>query len=471
MYMKMKKIIIIFLLFISINFVFADINSDLNYLQKILEQCYVNYDEECKAGFQIDNMEKKVNKYYDYLLKKNSNISDLSDKESVFLCYAISWGLNDCFTIKNGHLKTKYKDTACPVFSLERSYYTNIYLEKKDDKFIVFESKNNSVKKGDEYKDDKNYIKECIYKNKKLYQIIISSKEDITQKKLKFNRKKISIPCSLNTYQNDKYFFKYYNTNKSFYISIKSCPYIYDVTKNYQEEFNKLCKEIEKNYFEHLIIDLRGNTGGYSCFEYILPRLMCKDYENCNFDYYYNQAMLGTIKLISPVYLQSIVRYYEENFPNNSELINSAKSDYEHNSINHKYYTGSISPALSKLPQIPSDRFNGKIFILIDKATASEAENGIALAYLFGKEKIVLVGENTRGCFEVQNNIEYTLPNSKIHIYLGNKSTKKSTLLQSNPKWKGELIGFEPDYWANDEQILETLKYLTNDYELENLRF
>jgi len=61
---KMKKQIIITIFILLINLVFADINSDLEYMQNILQECYVNYDMNYKKGYKPELAKKTIKYYY-----------------------------------------------------------------------------------------------------------------------------------------------------------------------------------------------------------------------------------------------------------------------------------------------------------------------------------------------------------------------------------------------------------------------
>lgn len=466
------KIIIILLVLLSLNSLSANVDSDISYLQNIIEQCYVNYNKECENGLNIESTIKKIKRYYkiNYLL--NWRIKDKKERSSMVLSDSIYLGMKKDFSEKNAHLTVNYKKYKNHVFEIKQNYFTDVYLEKKDEKYIVYKSNSTLLKKGDEYNDDKGYLKKCINDNKELFQIVIQSDKNIQSIKLKFNNKKIKLKCRTLNYSSEDYFLKYSKINKTFYISIKTCPYIFDESKNYINEINNLIEEMNNiQNIENLIIDLRNNQGGFNCFEYLLPQLFCRNYKTITFDSYLSLAKRGEIELISPEYLSEIKKNYKVNFPENENLILSAEREYKENKFEKKYYKGLIDYPLSELPQIPNDRISNKIYILINKKTASQAEMGIALAYLFGIDKVVLIGDSSRGCLENMNILNYTLPNSKVTIRFGNISLKKSTLLICNNKWKGELLGFEPDYWTfSEESVIETLKYLIDDSELDKLK-
>ena len=90
------------------------------------------------------------------------------------------------------------------------------------------------------------------------------------------------------------------------------------------------------------------------------------------------------------------------------------------------------------------------------------------MTYLL-KEKginVTLVGENTWGGIKYGGMLGNYLPNSGLYtntgIYFG-----EAPALQAIPNWKGEGMGFFPDYWATNDTILSTLVELTQDDQLK----
>ncbi len=198
--LKMKKQIIITIFIFLINLVFADINSDLEYMQNILQECYVNYDMNYKKGYKPELAKKTIKYYYKYAYKQNESIQDKKERESISLVDAISWGLEDTLLIPDGHLNIKYKDYVYPVFSLPRDYFTGVFIEEREGNFLVYEDINGFVKKGLEYDDDSKYLRRCIHQNKEMYQIVIQTTEDLSKIDLQFENEKISLPCICKDY-------------------------------------------------------------------------------------------------------------------------------------------------------------------------------------------------------------------------------------------------------------------------------
>lgn len=90
----------------------------------------------------------------------------------------------------------------------------------------------------------------------------------------------------------------------------------------------------------------------------------------------------------------------------------------------------------------------------------SSSELVIAYAKeLFGKSnQIILVGENTCGCFNYGNIFHYQLRNSGISLSLAQFKMENSPIVEGT--------GYFPDYWATNEDILESFVNITGDEEL-----
>ena len=121
----------------------------------------------------------------------------------------------------------------------------------------------------------------------------------------------------------------------------------------------------------------------------------------------------------------------------------------------------------STLEAFPQPDFQGDIYILINKYTASASEFGIGMAYLLQDKgiKVHLIGENTAGAFKYGGMQTNYLPNSGLLVYTG-VYFGESSGMKANSNWLGEGFGFKPDFYACRENILSILILLTKDTEL-----
>lgn len=86
--------------------------------------------------------------------------------------------------------------------------------------------------------------------------------------------------------------------------------------------------------------------------------------------------------------------------------------------------------------------FEGTLYVVINKATASSAEMGISSAY--SVKNVVCVGSGSLGCSTFGNCVMFQLPNSKILFRFGHN------LFYHDGFDEGK--GFMPDYWIDDAE-------------------
>lgn len=186
------------------------------------------------------------------------------------------------------------------------------------------------------------------------------------------------------------------------------------------------------------IIDVRGNQGGKD----IMPIEWFKNYTGEVPSFQKEQILLYSRinNYISKKELESMS--YEGQI---EELQDDYKREVKRASSNeNKWY----------LYESEEKRFQNKklIFVLIDECVASSGESFVR--YLKTLDNVILVGTNTSGA-SVSNKFNKTyLPNSKIEFEFGNN------IMIFNDTQEG--IGFAPDIWSNDSDILENVIMTAN---------
>ena len=109
--------------------------------------------------------------------------------------------------------------------------------------------------------------------------------------------------------------------------------------------------------------------------------------------------------------------------------------------------------------------YKGKLIFITDRNTASASENLIYLAKVtLGNEKVIVIGENSLGCFEYVTVFSYLLPNSRLSI---NLSSRRNSMLNLFPQWHGDCYGIYPDYWSIGNDLNETIFLVTKDNEMK----
>ena len=118
---------------------------------------------------------------------------------------------------------------------------------------------------------------------------------------------------------------------------------------------------------------------------------------------------------------------------------------------------------------LPEANYDGDIYILTDRYSASASEYTIALLHEMTKNtdiKIHHLGENSCGAAFYVDPCNMFLPNSGVWFYL--PTTKNTSEAFNHPDFHGEGYGWFPEYWTTHYNLLNTLTNLIDDPELEN---
>lgn len=461
------------------------LDEDVEYLKQILTQCYIAYDDIVeKNDFDVDATMAQIIKYYPNYVK---NYSEKGKAKTVYKNGIDEWAfgssiayflrqnmkINDShFAVIGDSINYRICDYNCAAFS-------DLYFEKVADDFIVYSSPIGDIKKGQKFTGDVENLRVSFKKGdeKELYRYIPFVKDFeklFTSVFIDGEEKQVPIH-SAKRWENQKGWIGYQETADSIYVSLGEClffPNDKEKEKEVYKKFEEICKKIveSEDNKKNVIIDLRNNHGGYVDYpKLILSALYCANANAVNshsmFESVIDLSSYGEIELFSLMILENRIQSIKENetFSLSAEL----EDNYKIMKRNPKrYYGGLEKPALSYRPKLDNTKYMGKVIILMNKGSASASELGIAYSYLSENENIILVGENTSGCIEYGDRRDYVLPNSGIMITACSISFKKCAYLAQNPNWHGETYGFYPDYWADEKNLLETLKNLTGDEEL-----
>lgn len=433
-----------------------EIHEDCTYLETILSQAYVNYDEAAEKNFNTDFLVKNIKSDY----KKQFGVKNFnSQKFGLLVALHVTDYLGSLNIIDN-HLTFANEDFDCSFFYQTYSYYSTIYFEKKDGRFVVFSSDNDEIKKGSVFTGNPDDFKITYGKNNVLYRYVVLSTESQPDIHISVNQK--NVPCNVKRADiKSGGNISFQETDSSIYIRLPDC---YLEIGNPQErqkalkEFNAVIEKIIKaDTNKNVILDVRGNSGGYAevIYRLLVPIFYRVRYESFP-DFYYavEKAQNGQYELHSTEINKAILRLEEERNAQNKITNVETERRLVQKTTDTK-----------GLPQILNEKLAKKLYILIDSGTASAAEYGIAAAYLINKEKIVLVGDKSYGAMESGNWYSYTLPNSKLKINLATINHSKENLFACNEHWHGDTKGFYPDFWCADS-VLENMQNLTGDFEL-----
>ena len=120
-------------------------------------------------------------------------------------------------------------------------------------------------------------------------------------------------------------------------------------------------------------------------------------------------------------------------------VMSSSINVYQNTGIPYRYYSSGENNS------IVDGKYDKELYILMNKNTASAGESLVSISN--NVKNVIKVGTNTMGCGEFGESLSYVLPQSHVTIHLPYKVFYMEGF--------HEGIGFYPDYWLDDENIIE----------------
>jgi hypothetical protein len=489
-----KKILFCFILFLN-SFLFSvtestnnvsetKINEDLDSLKTYLTQCWVGYDEAVQKGFNIDRCIRKIKTDYKRINFKHKH----QKKDDVYnnginntaMTSAIIRNLSKYLPEENKdeHFYITGEINNGSIYPRLYQFYTNIFLEYLDGKYIVCKSDIKEIPIGSVYTGNLENVLPWIQEGKQIYRVGIKQKYYSETTKLNFNGKDIKVEITyIYNFNQIENHIGYLDTDNSIYVSLSDCRLASedkDKHEKLENEFEEVLNKISNNnYKKYLILDLRGNGGWFpnypteilSSYFYGNDKIKARNFNNFLKVFDYGSITLDSLEIAKKQYEFALEN---KGFPD--IWVNSAFEHYQELLKTPKrVYNGLEFLPMGQLPQIKTKDYNGKVIILMDIQTGSAAEYGIALSYFEDKDSVILIGDKTSGRVDFGGVYDYVLPNSKVIISLSTIDFRKIAGLAHNSHWHGDTLGFYPDYYATDENILDTIVYVTQDKELTHV--
>ena len=484
-----------------------ELNRDLDYIKHYMSTCYAGYDDMVEKGFNLDSAIENI---YNNTKKEMHNgvvassvlitntINELIEKNPL---------IDSHFSI-NGSGRYPYK-----------LYFSDLYFEEKqtktETKYFLTKIQREEIDKEESFLKKKVPLTELplnleytgstqnLYKwfdgNKIIYRYGVFTNKEIHFAYIDLNNNKEKIPV----YYFDRLESKtknqsYKETNKTLYLSLQNFTFDNrsDVHSFYgQKEFQNLlniAKEKSKNK-ENIILDLRSNGGG----EPIRLALLFANilYDNYDFDTL-NQITLCANENSTDVFSTTIAKerlysfFYEIKDYFKTLKFRGNKENFE-----YKEYYDSIYKKQKKirnrqiLPQLffpskkmitvtpqtedkplPPTNFSGTIYILTDRYSASCSEYTIGLAYKLAEKlnfNVVHLGENSNGAVYYVNPWSFVTPYSGLWFYM--PTNKLEPRIFNHQNFKGEGLGWHPEYWVTKYNLANTLTNLIEDPELPQM--
>lgn len=440
---------------------------DLDYLGYLLKTGYAGYDDASKRGLEIDQISE---------LFKNFNKDEERIKVSAlsrFICDFLNPYIQDC------HFSIESKDFSKRLVSQYKVLYSNIYVKKTDDIFVVEKSDNQDFQVGKNLEIEKENLFLYPSEGENVYRIgvyapVYKNENSVAVTCFSSKEKKLLLCNVSNNYasSNDMSAYKEIETADSVYIYI---PTFMNLPNNdnrkslLDENFEKLYSVSERyKDKKNVILDLRTNGGGnlvnatkFLANLYFLEK-DCSE-KNTWKNIKKQAKLIGDdgkrMDLISPSVVQA-ENWLEKNlFSQDKFFIKEFKKIRKilnNRNLRITYYNHKKTKAKSG-----NSNFKGKLIILSGKNSASASEGAIldARNIFSGTNQFFQIGENTAGCYAFGNVWCYQLPHSGIALHL-------SSFMTGDSEKCPEGLGIMPDYWATNGDIVQALVNVTGD---ENL--
>lgn len=484
-----------------------ELNRDLDYIKHYMSTCYAGYDDMVEKGFNLDTAIENI---YNNTKKEMHNgvvassvlitntINELIEKNPL---------IDSHFSI-NGSGRYPYKLYFSDLFFEEKQtttetkyFLTKIQREEidKEESFLKKKVPLTELPLNLEYTGSTQNLYKWFDGNKIIYRYGVFTNKEINFAYINLNNNKEKIPV----YYFDRLESKtknqsYKETNKTLYLSLQNFSFDNRSDVHYfygHKEFQNLldiAKENSKNK-ENIILDLRSNGGG----EPIRLSLLFANilYDNYDFDTL-NQITLCANENSTDVFSSTIAkRRLYSIFYDIKDFFKKLKFRNKKEKFEYEEYYDSIYKKQDRiinkqiLPQLffpsrkmitvepqtedkplPPTNFSGTIYILTDRYSASCSEYTIGLAYKLAEKlnfNVVHLGENSNGAVYYVNPWTFVTPNSGLWFYM--PTNKSEPRIFNHPSFKGEGLGWHPEYWVTKYNLANTLTNLIEDPELPQM--
>ncbi len=415
---------------------------DIQQFEYLLETAYSGREYWEKQGCDFNEIYSKAEEFVKS--KKEFSVLELE----TFLSSLLKGKIVDAHFYLRGH--------KLHTFSQHKNvYYTDILLKRNmNGKYIVIDSKVESVKKGDEFdeKEKEHYLfKTLSPKNEQHYLLGILSYENMTEENLSFDGQIKNIPFHISRLTKTKL-----KNEPAFRVdTVEEIPIVTVASFDMNDEnipnltnFEQYGIKLQNK--DLFILNLFNNNGGSSLY----PMNFIK-----NLNTEVNSNGIGAY-LRSPSLSQLFAGINIDAYPDLSKQpgmdvfikeVNIQKGLLENYKINPKReWEINIDKEVNKKS---SGTYNGEMVVLMNRGVSSSAET--AIKFCKTVKDVILIGENTSGVGTFSNVLRFYLSNSNICIHMGYQ-------ISLMPGFR-ETIGFIPDYWLDtDQPIEEIIKWLNN---------
>lgn len=427
---------------------FEEFCDDVDTFIFFIETSYAGYEEALKKGMDTNILrERLISKF-----QKDELISIEKFHREIFELFKPFIFDYHANVIWNG---IKYR-----FIEPFKTYFSDIFVKKINNEYVVIESNIPFIKSGFNYNSEEQYLFKYPAKGKDIYRIGCLSNQNINGLDILFNENIYRISVSKHQKEEKDFNYFYKETEKSVYIKYNRCDCQTEEEYKWLEEFSNFSDECRNK--DYLIIDLCGNYGGNDSYgRKFLAELFNKNKDFINF---------SSRWIYSPATIKSLDKMLNEDGMKDNPELNSLIDELNLYKKKMKKKSKKIIKKYGKEKKLlEKPNFNGTLILITDNNVASSGESFISDAkYLFeNTDQIIQIGQNTAGCFLYGNKCTYYLSNSGIEVNLC--MTDFSERIKNISSFKGEGIGFYPDYWSTNEDLNDTIYNFTKDNELYEL--
>ena len=429
---------------------FKEMMKDLDSYIYILESSYAGYEDALSRGMDVTEIKNQFQSRYDK--DKKIQIDDFyTTLYDAFIPY-----------IQDNHASLNHNDKYNTFIKEQYIFFSDIYVQKRNSVYFVLNENQLKIPTGAKFNDDEKYLFYYPSKGQDVYRIGYLQAENKDPISIKFDNQKFELPLIKAENVNEPCLYFVRSTDKSSYIKYNRCDFENKTELNYQKAFSNSAKDYKDKEF--LIFDLRGNYGGANIYEkkFLLElyneNMKTSDYSHGDVRNIYSYANIRAFRHLLNIYA-------DVNSPEVKEMLNDLKT-YEKIIKRKPQKIIEISENKDSDMTFENPEFKGKIILLTDKNVASSGEDFVLESDLiFGSaSQVIQIGQNTSGCILYGNICDFYLPNSGIKCRLN--LTDLSSLAKQSKRFRGEGYGLYPDYWSTNEDLNDTIFFVTQDEQM-----
>ncbi len=428
-----------------------EVEKDCEELNKYLQDVYISYNENLFENAELANIKKQI--------INNLKFSDFTGITVQDFQKTIVKELQKNITIPDFHLSIFSELSYDNIFAHQNVYFTEIILYEKNGVYYVSKDYDENIKKTDIYTGSPDNLFRIFQKDGTIaFQYGIKTSQKIKSCNISINNQNYLIKV-LRQKELTSDFYSYNENKENIYIQDDTIFITNLDFYNPQSYLSKMPVSAEELRNYNVVIDLKNNSGGNTktCLNY-LDFILFAQKEAENLEVFEKIESTDKQILISSQIWDANYELSKNLGINRGKLavMNIIRGVYK---VFHIKYIYSPKNQDLKRPVFSKYFYPKNIIIVMNKNTSSAAELLIADLYELAGEKVITIGENSAGCVSFMGNYRYMLPNSKIGISLSNVDDRNLKQFK-NPKFMGELKGFQPDYWIVENDLYEHIRHI-----------